>query len=546
MNKKLAAISLVLCLGVVNFSMASANVSLKNAETEITDQSVKYDFSDDYGVQWEMNFGSDRNYGARYEGPQPIGDCDNDGDNEILVGGRDGRIRVFEWDETKQTYLEMHTLRCPFYPFAVFDAGGFAIGDLTGDGKNEIGASWSTAIHKWKNGKYKIIGFNNWRFQNGGGSADCYVGDYDNDGKNELIMSGGPMYDWSNVPEIGIYKWNGARVVKEAEWDNPDPYAFVYMAGLGDVDEDGENEIVCGSSWKVFVLDWNKNTKKFDETVIKTTGEYYYPFACVCKDSDMDGKNEIHVGYWAPMLTILEWNGEGYEIKFEKEWPGEGTLIEGVDVGDVDDDDVAEVCVGTDVVHILQWNGSTYVEEAVLPTFGDLAVVSVGDCDNDGKNEINAGSVMKDHGQDYMYWVYKYGLEPRKNNGEKTETGSLKVIVKGALGITLKDASAAAWNLETGTWYDIQPKSGEGSPYTRDDLPEGEYLLRVLMEGYKIQEATITINAGQETTHTFSLKITSKTHTAPVPSPINTLLRQILERFIDSFAVLAKLLQFPI
>ncbi len=123
-------------------------------------------------------------------------------------------------------------------------------------------------------------------------------------------------------------------------------------------------------------------------------------------------KNEIHVGYSSPKITIFEWNGADYEIKFEKEWPEEGGLIEGLDVGDVDDDGIAEVCAGTHHIHILQWNGSTYIEEAVIEeTFGVLAVVSIGDCDNDGKNEINAGSVMVYPGQDYMYWVFKYGWE---------------------------------------------------------------------------------------------------------------------------------------
>ncbi|ENO12234.1 hypothetical protein MBGDC06_00630 [Thermoplasmatales archaeon SCGC AB-539-C06] len=110
---------------------------------------------------------------------------------------------------------------------------------------------------------------------------------------------------------------------------------------------------------------------------------------------------------------MFEWNGTGYEIKFEKEWPGEGVLIEGLDVGDVDDDGIAEVCAGTDVIHILQWDGSTYVEEAVIDeTFGSLAVVNIGDCDNDGKNEIHAGSVIVSQGQDFMSWVFKYGWEP--------------------------------------------------------------------------------------------------------------------------------------
>jgi hypothetical protein len=186
------------------------------------------------------------------------------------------------------------------------------------------------------------------------------------------------------------------------------------MAGMGDTDYDGENEIVLGSGDKVIVLNWDKENREFKPTIIvddPAPNWINHPFACICKDSDMDGKDEIHVGYYSPRITIFEWNGSDYEIKFEKVWPGEGVLIESLDVGDVDDDGIAEVCAGTDLVHILQWDGSTYVEEAVLPTFGDLAVLNIGDCDNDGKNEIHAGSVIVESGEDFMAWIFKYGWE---------------------------------------------------------------------------------------------------------------------------------------
>jgi hypothetical protein len=208
-----------------------------------------------------------------------------------------------------------------------------------------------------------------------------------------------------------IFKWNGWRLVKVAEWNDPGVNGYVYMAGLGDVDYDGENEIVCGSAGKVVVLDWNKDTEEFESTVIKQTGWDHYPFACICKDSDGDGLAEIHVGYSSPWVTFFKWNGTGYEQYFERYWSGEEGIIEALDVGDVDDDGIAEVCIGTDRVHILQWNGTSYVEEAVLPTWGNLAVTNIGDCDNDGKNEINVGSVIVDHGEDFMEWIFKYGWE---------------------------------------------------------------------------------------------------------------------------------------
>jgi len=538
MKKKIVVIGLIIFLGI-NFSIASAGFNQKISINNQIEQSSEYIFSENYYVQWEMNFGSDDNYGARYEGPQPIGDCDNDGKNEMLVGGRDNKLRVFEWDETKGTYLEMHTLFPPLYPFEDPDAGGFAIGDITNDGNNEIGSTWGTSVHEWNNGKYKTIGFNSWIFQNDGCSADCLVGDYNNDGQNELIVGGGHFHDNGNVPEIVIFKLNGLSLERVAEWDNPEPdYTYVYMPGIGDIDEDGENEIVCGSGLKVYVLDWNKDTKLFDKTVIKTTQQYCYPFACVLKDSDGDGKNEIHIGYSQPKVTILEWNGANYEIKYEKEWYGEEGIIEALDVGNVDDDIEVEVCVGTNLIHILQWNGSTYVEEAVLPTFGNLAVCSIGDCDNDGKNEIHAGSVIIDHGEDYMSWVFKYS----KNLSSKKHTilanGRIKVYVKGGiLQLPLKNASVHAWNIQTGTWYDIQPNYDDSSIYSRNDLPEGEYLLRALMEGYKVQETTIVIDAGEETTYTFSLE------KAIAHSSKTFVLNKILEKIQIIFPNLEKIIK---
>jgi hypothetical protein len=347
-------------------------------------------------------------------------------------------------------------------------------------------------------------------------------------------------YEGGVVPEIVIFELSSLGLVRETSWDNPDPwYNYVYMAGLGDVDDDGENEIVCGSGLKFFVLDWNKVEKKFDETILTTTTENYYPFACVCKDSDGDGKLEIHLGYAGPKISIYKWNGTGYERTFVKEWYGESGVIEALDVGNVDDDPMPEVCVGTNLVHILNWDGNTYVEEAVLPTFGNLAVMAVGDCDNDGKNEIHAGSVFTEHGNDFMSWVFKYNYSTNIKDKTKAGNGRIKVnIIRSNLGLPIKNASVAAWSLETGTWYDIQPKPNVWSIYTRSDIPEGEYLLRAHMEGFKNQEATISIYAGQETEYKFVLLPNSLNRQIITKNPFINLIMQLLSRMINNLKIL--------
>lgn len=396
---------------VVISSVGITNALNLNKKTD-SDESTQV-ASNGYGIQWMMEYGNDPRTDARYQGPQPIGDCDNDGKNELLISGRDCNIRVMKWDEDEQTYTQVRSLRPPLYPFIHCDAGGMAIGDVTNNGKNEIAATWYTTIYRYIAFKYWIIGINPYIFRNNGGSADCLIGDCDNDGKNEVILSGGPGWQSSSpVAEITVFRWTGFYLKKVAEWKDPDVDGYVYMAGLGDVDDDGDNEIVCAYERKVMVLNWDTENKVFVPTEIYRSYNQDSPFGIVCKDCDNDGKAEILLSYYDPRITIFKWNGTDYEIQFDITWPEGEPVIEGIDVGDTDDDGFNEVCAGAGVTHILQWNGTTYVEEALLPTFGWMAVVCIGDCDNDGKNEINAGNVEVDSGEQFTEWVFKYGWEP--------------------------------------------------------------------------------------------------------------------------------------
>ncbi len=406
MNKLIPSTLIVFIL-----SMSSISVTNALSYSNNTDATVPlHVISNGYGLQWKMEYGDSPWTDARYQGPQPIGDCDNDGKNELLISGRDCAIRVMKWDENEQTYSQVYVLRPPFYPFINCDAGGMAIGDVTNDGDNEIAATWYTTVYKYTTSAYRIIGINPYIFWKNGGNPDCLIGDCDNDGKNEVLLSGGPMRQQSPVGEITVFRWNGFYLQRVAEWNDPNGDGYVYMAGLGDVDDDGENEIVCAYENKVMVLDWDARNKEFVPTKIQRPSPLMdSPFGVVCKDCDNDGNAEILLSYYSPRITIFKWNGIGYVTQFDKTWPEGEPVIEGIDVGDTDDDGLNEIAVGAGETHILQWNGTTYVEEAVLPTFGWMAVVCIGDCDNDGKNEINAGNVEVASGQQFTEWVFKYG-----------------------------------------------------------------------------------------------------------------------------------------
>ena len=406
MKKVILGILIIFIISTSSIGFSNALILTNNTNIKVLAQAT----NNGYVVQWMMEYGSNPRTDARFQGPQPIGDCDNDGKNELLISGRDSAIRVMKWDENGQTYTQVDTLHPPLYPRIQCDAGGMAIGDVTNDGKNEIAATWYTVIYRYIAFNYWMIGINPWIFFNDGGSSDCLIGDCDNDGKNELILSGSGYESTSPVGQITVFKWNGLYLKRVAEWKDSQVNGNVFMAGLGDVDDDGENEIVCAYANKVMVLNWDAKNNVFVPTKIQRPFPLMdSPFGVVCKDCDNDGKAEILLSYYDPRITIFKWNGTEYVTQFDITWPDGDPVIEGIDVGDTDDDGLNEVVAGAGKTYVLQWNGSTYVEEAVLPTFGWMAVVCIGDCDNDGKNEINCGNVDVESGQQFTEWVFKYG-----------------------------------------------------------------------------------------------------------------------------------------
>jgi hypothetical protein len=404
MNKKIPNI----IIAILILSSITATITLGQRQYPTEPKNLGY--SGNYTLQWSYNYGTSPWTCGRFQGPQPIGDADNDGKNELLISGRDGLLRVMKWNPQNQTYLQVQALHPPLYPLTNCDAGGMAIGDVMNNGKNQIAATWYTALYQYSNGKYRLVTFNPWIFFHSGGSSDCLIGDCLNDGKNELILSGSGYESTSPVGEIIVFQWNGLFLKRVAQWKDPKVNGNVYMAGLGDVNNDGKNEIVCAYANKIMVLQWDAVNKVFQPTMIK---QYLKtqdaPFGCVCKDCDGDGKAEILVSFEAPHITIFKWNGSGYATQFDATWKDGDPVIEGIDVGDTDGDGIPNVVAGAGVTHILQWNGTTYVEQATLPTYGEMAVECIGDCDNDGKNEINAGNVFVDtNEQPFMEWVFKY------------------------------------------------------------------------------------------------------------------------------------------
>ena len=151
---------------------------------------------------------------------------------------------------------------------------------------------------------------------------------------------------------------------------------------VGDVDGDGKNEVIAGSTdetlkafdGKTGSLKWSH---QFDDTV----------YRCFVGDTDGDGKNEVVVGCGDNTLSVL--NGKTGGLKWSHQFDD---CVFCCFVGDVDGDGRSEVIAGSWDNTFRVFDGKTgglkwsrLFDDAVVCCF-------VGDVDGDGKNEVIVGS----------------------------------------------------------------------------------------------------------------------------------------------------------
>ncbi len=219
-----------------------------------------------------------------------IGDADNDGKNELVLGTHgDGLINIYKWDAGRMKWNSMNVEQNWVAKIDAERGTNHRVPreNLTYDAVDQ------TAVH--------IV----------------IIGDADNDGKNELVatISSSLAYEaGSQISFVNIYKWNGSG------WDTEtasESSGYQHRSILiGDVDSDGGNEVVVGTSngklimfkkgdgeWKEFIIDREaveKNMKGVD---------YNYLYS----------KNQktlvLATGFPNAMVYSFDWNSTWFEKK---------------------------------------------------------------------------------------------------------------------------------------------------------------------------------------------------------------------------------------
>lgn len=304
-----------------------------------------------------------------------VGDRDGKGSNQIFVGTA---ANIYAYSPTGPSYLYVFdpTSYGPELAKVQVSAteavNDVAVGNVDGDPGLEVVALTNTKAYVYNAATLAL----KWTASYGGHTVA--IGDLEGDGVNEIVIA---------AANIGYVLNASAQTLKWSYTGNTYPAGFGPSMALGDVDNDGKAEILCGTpnytSSSVRVINGDTMT-----VVTVPTGA----MSITSGDANNDGQIELVTGpdQWGSV--------QGYSISGTTStllWsitnPDHG--VQGITVGDPDGDGKNEVLWGAGVTstgadQLFVGNANTQtLEYSGTDLVGPFHVV-VDDLDGDGKLEM--------------------------------------------------------------------------------------------------------------------------------------------------------------
>ncbi len=378
---------------------------------EITSQS-------NHELAWTSEAGENDNLLYSLEGGKSygvaMGNLDDDDNLEIVVGSGSGRVYVFDGNTHETQWVSPVLDKLPI---------GVAIGDLNNNGDNEIAITTGLpAEPKGEDGNGGEGYFYVFE-KNGNDFTQAFKSD-DIDAAFGLTIS---ELDGSTYPEIGIGTgyleiisatagttelhgavkiWGYGGSSYSQEWTSGNIGQIVGGIGSGDPDDDGDNELVIGTSGD----DRESTEENAEVRVYQRTGSSYSldgsvidpgrfkAYGIAVGDVNDDGQEEIIVGTAKkgenkPRLVIYD--GSTHAEEYSKSV--DSNSVWGIATGDFDSDGEPELIYGTSGGELFIYDGiepSSFEAKtsALSGNTGHYGGIVIGNVDNEGAMEMAVGS----------------------------------------------------------------------------------------------------------------------------------------------------------
>ena len=134
-----------------------------------------------------------------------------------------------------------------------------------------------------------------------GTNISCFWGDVDNDGDQDLFLgnSAGPAYPDAKWGANVLFRNNGDGTFTDASKQaGVDILTNSRGSTMGDIDNDGDLDIIVTNSWSDALVLLNDGTGKFTESHTKTGGSWFYGHGIALGDLDNDGDLDLIGGNW--------------------------------------------------------------------------------------------------------------------------------------------------------------------------------------------------------------------------------------------------------
>jgi nitrogen fixation-related uncharacterized protein len=285
----------------------------------------------DYSVVWRS-----QRYGTRCWGVE-AGQFDDDEQPELAIGDGDGDVRVLDGKSKKEEWRAAKVDR---------DAHGLNFHDTDGDGANELlvgtgfktDQGWGQVYFFKPNGSEPVRTLPDpWNSR----LRELHIADVDNDREGELIVCSGAAL--GDVPGEGYFRVYDLRTL-EVEFESEDLGGCVEGFKVTDLDGDGTLDIILSTGYR----------------------------------------------YREGWLYVYQWDGAEYSRTFKS--GNIGPKAYGLDVADIDGDDIPEMVVSNMDGRIRVFDGRTFQLEWTSSDLGrDILGLVIADVDGDGQLEIITG-----------------------------------------------------------------------------------------------------------------------------------------------------------